>query len=112
MAAKRKGPAEVPVYTDRNKGSYAPYPYYATEMRPNEPIKVATLAVETFERGQSAARIWMHDVERDVLYPMFLSDFLELVKDMGFSGGNIENVTIIGTKKGQNYGVKLVEDEL
>lgn len=75
------------------------------EWRPVEEFE-ATLNYDTFTRGRSAAYLILRDREHNRLYPMFLAEL-----DMAlphFNGGVISGTWTI-TKRGENFGVKLVK---
>jgi len=89
------------------KGNMREYTGYGdTEWRDNGPFH-ATLLVEDYERGRSAVRIIMRDCARNVTYPMFISDFVNMVADSKLNFGEVGG-TWVGCKKGSNYGLKLV----
>jgi hypothetical protein len=107
VSAKYDG--TVPFDRSGNMVSYH-YPKYRTspdapwrtELRQLPPFE-ATLRVVDYERGQSAMRIILEDVETGVRYPMFLSDVFKY----------LEGVEIQGTwkpvKKGSNHGIQVVK---
>lgn len=88
------------------KGNMREYAGYGvTEWRDNTPFK-ADLQVCDYERGRSAVRVIMEDTISGARYPVFISDFLDIVKHDHFAFGGID-ATWVGGKKGQNYGLKL-----
>lgn len=91
------------------KGNMREYTGYGvTEWRENKPFK-ADLQVIDYERGRSAVRVIMEDTLGGARYPMFISNFLDVVKHDDFKFGGID-ATWIGCKKGSNYGLKLVSE--
>lgn len=66
-----------------------------------------TLRYKTFERGRSAAYFIWEDLEGRT-YPMFLADLDTLLKH-GYANTSILTMWIV-CKRGQNYGVRLVEE--
>lgn len=72
----------------------------------------ATLRIEGFHRGRSAANFTMVDNYRKNKYNMFMSDLVEALKGVGAEPG--ENGAILTgrwtfCKKGSNFGIKLVK---
>lgn len=98
--------AEIPFDSDGNMleyaHSYGPQP----EWRANTPFHT-TLMVEDYERGRSAVRVILRDCSANVTYPMFISDFLEMVLDSKINFGEVGGLWV-GCKKGANYGLKKV----
>jgi len=73
------------------------------EWRPVVEFK-ATLTYKTYRRGRSAAYFEFED-EKGREYPMFLKEFDEVVHHL--VKGSVSG-TWIPTKRGQNFGIKLV----
>ncbi len=91
-------------------GNMIPYPeqWRRPTMRAVEPF-AAEMRVVGYERGRSAARFELQDVETGVTYPLFLSDLLPILQ--GPTQADPE-LRIRGTwevsKRGANYGIKRV----
>ncbi|WP_179377834.1 hypothetical protein [Rhodococcus sp. ACS1] len=75
-------------------------------MVPNTPFE-ATLEVVGIERGRSAARFRLNNVDTEATYPMFMTDMLHMVQTATIDAGRIRG-TWMAQKRGTNYGVKLV----
>lgn len=95
---------EAPFSPEGNMVSYPTplaHPAWRTEMRAVPPFN-ATLRVIGTERGQSAARFLLEDIDTGVTYPMFMTEMLAMLKDQ----------VIVGTwgpcKRGANYGIRRV----
>lgn len=67
----------------------------------------ASLCVEDYARGRSAANFIMKDSKTGVKYTMFLTDFLYLLQNHTLEKGTTPSLKWEFTKRGQNYGVKL-----
>lgn len=106
MAAKTKV-TELPFDKQGNMLHY-PMIYALGEYRPNEEFH-ADFLIDTYERGQSAARIILEDCATQARYPMFLSDFVAMTQMNRIKYGEVSGVWI-GTKKGMNYGIKMVAE--
>lgn len=94
---------KMPFDLDGNLREYAGYG--ETEWRENVPFE-AVLEVVGYERGRSAVRVIFRDEDLHK-YPMFVSDLVEMLKTSMVIEGKVAG-TWVGTKKGQNYGVKKV----
>jgi hypothetical protein len=75
------------------------------DMRTVVPFK-ASMELDTWTKGRSAVRVWVRDVKTRVKYPMFMTDFWDVIKDYDIHGGVIGTVKWVVCKKGANYGIK------
>ena len=66
---------------------------------------LATFRYETYERGRSAATFWFRDINANVLYPMFMTDFDKVAHRMD---RGIIKAYWIATKRGNNFGIKML----
>jgi hypothetical protein len=68
----------------------------------------AALEVVQMNTGRSAKYLTVRNRDTGVEYPLFVSDLVDLIKY-----GNVANGVITGTwtgsKRGQNYGIKIVK---
>lgn len=94
---------KMPFDLDGNLREYAGYG--ETEWRDNVPFE-ADMEIVGYERGRSAVRVIFRD-EGLRKYPMFISDLVTLIQTSDIIDGKVSG-TWVGTKKGQNYGVKKV----
>jgi hypothetical protein len=81
-----------------------------TEWRPVVPV-TGTFRYDGYGRGQSAAYFWWLDTATGTRYPMFMTDMDDLLKGaflQSMGGATYFVATITISKRGQNYGVKLV----
>lgn len=67
-----------------------------------------TLRYKGYARGYSAAYFLWEDAEGHE-YPMFLTDLDNILK-LGYAGSTIVTMWIV-CKRGQNYGIRLVNDK-
>jgi hypothetical protein len=79
--------------------------YSETEWRDNTPFP-AELQVVGYERGRTAVRVIWEDGDGHA-YPMFISYLVELIRTSNVIDGKVSG-TWMGTKKGQNYGLRMV----
>lgn len=70
----------------------------------------ARLTLACYTRGYSAAFFLLLD-EQNREYPMFLTDFTELVQQRACIRGRFLLSTYTVQKRGQNYGIRLVRPE-
>jgi len=75
------------------------------EWRPETEFE-ATLRYKGFARGRSAAYFHFSD-EKGRDFPMFLADFSDIVRYL--CDGQVAG-TWVPTKRGQNFGIKMVPD--
>lgn len=68
-----------------------------------------TMTIIDTERGRSAARFTLED-SRGVLYPMFMSDMLTLIKGETLIEGRTGRLLWEPCKRGQNYGIRWREE--
>lgn len=97
---------KIPFDENGNMREYTGYGF--TEWRDNKPFP-ATLLVEDYERGRSAVRIIVRNCSSNTTYPMFFSDFVEMLAHSKLNFGEVGGMWI-GCKKGSNYGLKLVAE--
>lgn len=98
-----KGKYEIPFTKD---GNLCDYPdWRVSEWKPNYDFD-ATISVESFSRGRSAANFDVKD-ENGKMYNVFMTDFLDMVKHKDFKAGLL-TAKFTFCKRGQNYGMKLV----
>jgi hypothetical protein len=75
-----------------------------------QPFAAQSMEIVGFYRGAvSAAKIILED-ENGLSYPMFLSDVVDLMRTANIFQGIVWGGIWQATKKGQNYGIKLVPD--
>jgi len=105
--SKKTGDYKIPYDKDGNLLEY-PGPWIKdVEYRDNVPFD-ATLHTTGYERGRSAVRVIMTDAETGAKYPMFISDYVDLVTSRTLVKGLVHG-TWVGVKKGSNYGLKAVQ---
>jgi len=63
----------------------------------------ARMKVIDMERGRSAARFTLQDIDTGKTYPMFMVDILAMLENITFEG------TWASQKRGANYGVMRIE---
>lgn len=81
--------------------------YEATEWKDNTPFKASMMIID-WERGRSAVRVIVQDIETGIKYPMFMKDFFNMVVNLTIqNGGVIYGGNWIGVKRGANYGIKV-----
>lgn len=99
---------QIPFRSDGSVPSYA----YAQESDctwlQNETFE-ANLSVDGFSRGRSAANFTVKNMQTGAKYTMFLTDFLNLLKEHVLDHGETPRLKWQFTKRGQNYGVMLAE---
>ena len=78
--------------------------------RPNGPFKTK-MEICGMERGRSAAHFTLRD-DASKEYTIFMSDLLDVLKNHGIIKGWTEELTWSFCKRGQNYGVKLHDEQL
>ncbi|MBU5266253.1 hypothetical protein [Virgibacillus proomii] len=100
--AKRK--YKIPFY----EGNLQSYPYIDDEWRDNYVFE-GTLEYKTYHRGRSSVTIEFSDSKGNT-YGMFVSDFDDLVNRKGLNGKKVHGKWTF-VKKGQNYGIRLCEDD-
>lgn len=108
--SKKKEVLQVPFNTtnEHYKGLVS-YPYgweTVDEWRDNYAF-VATLKLDTFERGRSAAYFVWRDVETGLRYPMFLTFTEEVLKRARVTMGIISGEFTFA-KRGTNYSIRMV----
>lgn len=62
-------------------------------------------------RGRSAVTFGFTNSARDATYPMFLVDFVQLLINGEIDHGKTEKKKWTFSKRGENYGIKLVVEE-
>lgn len=76
----------------------------------NVPFR-ADLRLERYGRGRSAAYfIWKSD--EGIEYPMFMSDMADMLQRAVIRNGLVENGQWHVRKRGQNYGIALINQEV
>lgn len=104
---QRRFQAETAVFNDRVKdGRYVQRHVY--RLVDNYSFR-DTLSFIGYSRGRSSAKIDWISATTGAEYGMFLTDFEELVKKVGFNAldGRGVNAEFTFCKRGQNYGIKL-----
>jgi hypothetical protein len=99
--------AEKAVFDARvNEGRYVRKPVYILK---DNFVFCDTLSFIGYSRGRSSAKIDWISASTGAEYGMFLTDFEELVKKVGFNALDGRGVEAEFTfcKRGQNYGIKL-----
>lgn len=71
-------------------------------------IMELSLKIQHFVRGRSSAKLHLIDVNTNLKYEMFLTDLEDMLKMGVITQGNI-NGKFAFTKRGKNYGIKLIE---
>jgi len=102
--SKKTGDYQIPYDMD---GNLQEYPGRDVEWRDNEPFH-ASLQTTGYERGRSAVRVILTDDVTGAKYPMFISDYVDLVTSRTLIKGRVFGEWI-GVKKGSNYGLKAVQ---
>lgn len=101
---------ELGVPYNAERMEYTTYPAWNSTYVPADSFN-ATLEVENFSRGRSAATIYLKGVD-GTIYPMFLTDFVDLVKtylpDYEMPGCYTLKWEFV--KRGANYGIRAVID--
>ena len=91
-------------WASRNPGS-------GVTWKPNVPFGVKEMLVVGMERGRSAARFILEDVDTGTRYPMFMSSMVDLLSSAEhISWGVIWRENWIVVKKGTNYGIEVFRD--
>ena len=86
-------------------GKYLKYRYHEHEMVSADSFS-GEMLIQHSDRGLSAATIWWLCADNGHTYPMFLTDFVELVRESKIDYGTA-NGTWKFVKRGQNYGIAL-----
>lgn len=73
-----------------------------------EPFE-ASLEIDGLNTGRSAKYATVRNIESGITYPMFVSDLLDVVRYGEVSDGRMRG-RWTGTKRGQNYGIKIVKE--
>jgi hypothetical protein len=74
----------------------------AAEWRPNDPMEL-TLTVDHVQSGRSAKyTVWI--TPNGVTYPMFISDLIEMLREVTITDGTIHAMFRV-RKRGQNFGL-------
>lgn len=66
----------------------------------------ARMRIVGHERGQSAFRFILENIETGARYSMFGGDMVSLLKENTITNGETEEIWWIPSKKGQNFGLK------
>lgn len=67
------------------------------------------LVIDGYSRGRSSVKIDFKSLKDGKLYPMFISDFDDMIKQVSFINGIVRGKTYGFVKKGSNYGIYLVK---
>lgn len=110
-------PNRVPFDSKGNLMHYAHDEYYYEDevwtghdpdWRDNEPF-IAQMTLVDMHRGRSAAYFTWED-EQGHIYPMFMSDLVDLLKKNAVAEGKtLTSTQWIVKKKGMNYGIGLAD---
>jgi hypothetical protein len=94
------------------KGTLLDYVYYDKDIFDWEENKVFndTLTYIDYGRGRSSVTFYFKGID-DAQYPMFLTDMSSLLLNKDIIDGKVTG-TWTFVKRGKNYGIKLVDDEL
>jgi hypothetical protein len=111
----KKGDYPIPFDKDGNQQDYPTKQYYSNGNRllSAEPKWVDnhefsdTLTLVDYGRGRSSVTFTMRRTNGKTV-SVFVSDFCEMAKNAAFSAGQITGLFTF-TKKGANYGCKLME---
>jgi len=76
--------------------------YSADEWRPNDPMELQ-LAIDSVRSGRSAKYLMWVDTDGHS-YPMFVSDLIEMLREVVVDHGTIHAMFRV-RKRGQNYGL-------
>ena len=101
-----KNKIQIPYHED---GSIPHYPVsWARDYlwKDPEPFS-ATLTLIGFSRGRSAAN-FDFESETGARFTVFMTDLMAMIQSPAWQSGKISG-TFVPTKRGQNYGIKLVE---
>jgi len=79
------------------------------DWRPNEPFR-AKMKLVAYSRGRSAANFDVED-ENGVPYTVFMKDTLDLLRNHGMVKGETDELTWVFCKRGENYGIRVHDDE-
>lgn len=71
----------------------------------------AKLTFDTYSRGRSAVTFWFKD-QKGKKYPMFVSDFENILKHVNIDKGKLPRLEYTQTKKGQSIGIRLTPNQL
>ena len=104
MAKTKKGSYKIP-FLGKDQVVYAGYGEY--EWRENEPF-IDVIEYQGYSRGRSAANFSFKSCMNGQTYNMFMTDMSDIIPHMqkGILKGRFKFV-----KRGQNYGLRLLEDE-
>jgi len=69
----------------------------------------AELKIVDYYKGRSAVNIILKDTTFGIQYHMFISDFINMVKNRTIKSGKIQGCWTF-RKQGQNFGVYLLDD--
>lgn len=67
------------------------------------------MIIDGHSRGRSSIKINLKSLKDGQIYPMFISDFMDLQSKVVISYGKITGQTWGFIKKGQNYGIYMLE---
>lgn len=101
---KPRVPERAPFAPD---GSLLSYVGYDAALVPNEPFEASVRYLATV-RGRSAAHFLLENVNTGAQYPMFMTDTLHVLQTLSSDGGVYTGTWAAG-KRGQNYGLRLVQ---
>lgn len=73
-----------------------------------QPFYAQSMEFVGYSRGQSSTKFDVED-ENGLQYPIFVSDLFEILKSGNIYSGVIYGETWQAAKKGQNYGIRLVQ---
>lgn len=105
MKARDSYQGEVPFRTDT--GDMLDYEGYYNNltMREVKPFFGSMRLVE-WAKGRSAVRVWIRDVKTNIKYPMFMSDFWDIITEHDLHKGVTPVLKWTVCKRGANYGVR------
>lgn len=90
-----------------NRNVMLDYPNYGAEWVELQPFYAPSMEFVGYSRGQSSTKFDVED-ENGLRYPIFVSDLFEILKSGNIYSGVIYGEVWQAVKKGQNYGIKLL----
>jgi len=69
------------------------------------------LIIQGYQRGQSAAYFLLQSENNGKEYPMFISDFTEMIMNSQINKGKVKGLFTF-CKKGRNFGIKYLKGNL
>jgi len=110
MSKKMPTPKKYQIPFDKKTGEMLSYPAIWEYIEWRDVYEFDdVLTYKGYGRGRSS--VLMYFVGSDnTKYPMFISDFHDVIENVGINGKQITGKWTF-CKRGQNYGLKMVQDE-